>query len=257
MDIALHSILCQSVLLVYSQINNEIIFIFDFWNVSSQFGVFLSSSAGELQETVTIINETSMLKGMKVNVTKTKEVFERDEIMTKSEVFIKGQKVEQVKEFVYLRSMFMGDREYDSDIERRVNSGNIVNGALHDFMGSRVVSKKAQRSVHSGVLLPTLIYGSESWVWQKKHTSRVNAVEMRALSSMIGVKLSGRVRNEVIREECGVKEDVTKIEKNMLRWFGHVERMDERRLTKEIHQANVMLEGEDLDEHFLTKLGKF
>jgi hypothetical protein len=57
---------------------------------------------------------------------------------------------------------------------------------------------------------------------------------------MIGVKLSNRVRNEVIGEECGVKEDVvTKIEKNMLRWFGHVERMDERILTKEIYEADV------------------
>jgi hypothetical protein len=79
----------------------------------------------------------------------------------------------------------------------------------------------------NGVLLPTLMYGSEGWVWQKKHTSRVNAVEMQALRSMIGVKLSDRVRNDVIREECGVKEDiVTKIEKNILRWFSHVERMD-------------------------------
>jgi hypothetical protein len=57
---------------------------------------------------------------------------------------------------------------------------------------------------------------------------------------MIGVKLSDRVKNKVIKEERGVKEDVvTKIEKNMLRWFGHVERMDERRLTKEIYEAEV------------------
>jgi hypothetical protein len=51
---------------------------------------------------------------------------------------------------------------------------------------------------------------------------------------MIGVNMSDRVRNKVIRKECGVKEDVvTKIEKYMLRWFGHVERM-EWILTKEI-----------------------
>jgi hypothetical protein len=97
-------------------------------------------------------------------------------------------------------------RHCDSDIKRRVNAGNMVNGALHAFMGSRVVSIKAQLAVHNGVLLPTLIYGSESQVWQKKHTSRVNAVEMRALRSLIGVKLSDRVRNEVLKEECGVKE---------------------------------------------------
>jgi hypothetical protein len=35
---------------------------------------------------------------------------------------------------------------------------------------------------------------------------------------MIGVKFSDKVRNDVIREECGAKEDVvTKIEKNVLR----------------------------------------
>jgi hypothetical protein len=52
--------------------------------------------------------------------------------------------------------------------------------------------------------------------------------------------LSDWVRNEVIREECGVKEDVViKIEKNMLRCFSHVERVNERRLTKEIYEADV------------------
>jgi hypothetical protein len=32
---------------------------------------------------------------------------------------------------------------------------------------------------------------------------------------------------------------VTKIEKNMLRLFGHVEMMDKRRLTKEIYEADM------------------
>jgi hypothetical protein len=37
-----------------------------------------------------------------------------------------------------------------------------------------------------------------------------------------------------------LKEDVvSKIEKNMLRWFDHVERMDDRRLTNEIYEADV------------------
>jgi hypothetical protein len=61
---------------------------------------------------------------------------------------------------------------------------------------------------------------------------------MIALRNMIGVKLSDRVRNEVMREECGAKEDVgTKIQKKMLRWFGHVERMEEIRLTKGIYET--------------------
>jgi hypothetical protein len=61
---------------------------------------------------------------------------------------------------------------------------------------------------------------------------------MRALKSLIGVKLSNRISNEVIREDYGLKKYVvTKIEKNLLRLFGHVERLDERRLTKEIFEV--------------------
>jgi hypothetical protein len=53
--------------------------------------------------------------------------------------------------------MFTRDGKCNSDIKRRVNAGNIVNGALHAFMGRRVVSKKAQLAVNSGLLRPTLI----------------------------------------------------------------------------------------------------
>jgi hypothetical protein len=59
------------------------------------------------------------------------------------------------------------------------------------------------------------------------------------LRSMIGGKLRDKIRNVVIREEYGVKDDVvTKIENNMLEWFGHAERMDETRLTKEIYKVD-------------------
>jgi hypothetical protein len=52
--------------------------------------------------------------------------------------------------------------------------------------------------------------------------------------------------------------DVTKIEKNMLRSFDHVEKMNERRLTKDIYEADSggsAVKGR-LSEHFLTKFSK-
>ena len=57
------------------------------------------------------------------------------------------------------------------------------------------------------------------------------------MRSMCGVTLNDRLRNEVIREPCGIKEDV--VTKSMLRWFGPVERMSESRLTKDINKADV------------------
>jgi hypothetical protein len=57
--------------------------------------------------------------------------------------------------YTYLRLMFTRDGK--CDVERNVNACNIVNGALHAFMSSRVVSKKAHLAVHNGVL-PTNVW---------------------------------------------------------------------------------------------------
>ncbi|CAG9109123.1 unnamed protein product [Plutella xylostella] len=203
--------------------------------------VLFASSAEELQHMVTVMNDSLKEKGMKVNVSKTKVmVFEREESRTTCELKIDGVNVEQVDEFVYLGSLFSRVGRCDKDIERRVNAGNRVNGALHSIVASQAVSKQARLAVHNAMLVPTLMYGSESWVWQKKHESRLNAVEMRSLRSMLGVTLNDRLRNSFIREKCGLKEDVvTRVEKGMLRWFGHVERMNDERVTKEIYRAKV------------------
>lgn len=44
---------------------------------------------------------------------------------------------------------------------------------------SKTLSQKAQLAIHNATLIPTLKYGSESWIRQKQHVSRINAVEMR------------------------------------------------------------------------------
>ena len=44
-----------------------------------------------------------------------------------------------------------------------------------------------------------------------------------------------RVRNEVVRARTGVRRElVARVDMNVLRWFGHVERMDNERLLKKV-----------------------
>ena len=51
--------------------------------------------------------------------------------------------------------------------------------------------------------------------------------EMKCLSSMTGVSQLDRVRNEVVRARTGVRRELAaRVDMNVLRWFGHVERMD-------------------------------
>ncbi|GBP57379.1 hypothetical protein EVAR_27410_1 [Eumeta japonica] len=116
-------------------------------------------------------------------------VLERGKSTTECDILTEGEKVEQIKEFVYISSLLTNYGKHDGDIERRVNAGNKVNGALLANMSSKGVSRQAPLSVHKEVVISTLTYGSEIWVWYKKNESKINAVEMRSLRSMCGVKL--------------------------------------------------------------------
>ena len=89
--------------------------------------------------------------------------------------------------------MFKRDGRCESDIERRKTAGTNVNGALRPIMKSRSVSIPAKKMMHQAILLPTLMYGSESWTWLKKDESGINAVEMRSLRRMCGRTLRDRL----------------------------------------------------------------
>ncbi|GBP49869.1 Protein YIF1B-B [Eumeta japonica] len=167
--------------------------------------VILAPSACRLQKIVNKMNDFVQKRSMKINVGKTKVmVFERDESMTECDILIGNEKVKQVEKLVYLGSLFKNDGKDDRDIERRVNVGNEMNGALLAIKNSKTVSQQSRLAIHNGVLIPTLMYGGKSWLWQKKNESRINAVEMRSLRSMCRVSRKDKCRNN---DEWMVKYD--------------------------------------------------
>ncbi|GBP50109.1 hypothetical protein EVAR_17370_1 [Eumeta japonica] len=89
-------------------------------------------------------------------------VFEWGESTTECDILIEGEKVDQVKEFVYLGSLFTNDGKRDGDIERRVIAGNKINVAFLAIMNSKSVSRQARLAIHSRVLISTHKCGSES-----------------------------------------------------------------------------------------------
>ena len=69
------------------------------------------------------------------------------------------------------------------------------------------------------------------WLWGLRQ--KLNVFEMKRLRSMTSVSWLDRVRNEVVRARTGVRRELAAIvDTNVLRWFSHVERMDDERLLK-------------------------
>ena len=69
---------------------------------------------------------------------------------------------------------------------------------------------------------------------------KVNVLEMKCLRSLVGVSRMDRVRNEEVRRRAGIERELTsRADQRVLRWFGHVERMDEYRMARRVLMAEV------------------
>ena len=82
-----------------------------------------------------------------------------------------------------------------------------------------------------------LLDGSETMIWRKKERSRVRSVQKDNLRGLLGIRRMDRVPNARIRELCGVRNGIDeKIDERVLRWFGHVERMEKDRIAKRVYR---------------------
>ena len=85
--------------------------------------------------------------------------------------------------------------------------------------------------------MPTVTYGSV--MGYESYGEKLCVFEMKCLRSMTGVSRLDRVRNEVVRARTGVRRELAaRVDMNVLRWFGQVERMDIERLLKKVMNAN-------------------
>ena len=67
----------------------------------------------------------------------------------------------------------------------------------------------------------------------------MNVLELKCLRSLVGVSRMDRVRNEEVRRRAGIERELAiRADQRVLRWVGHVERMDEY-MTRRVLMAEV------------------
>ena len=78
-------------------------------------------------------------------------------------------------------------------------------------------------------IVPTLVYGSKTWVLNKQQESAIQAVEMRVLRR-IAERRVDRVRNVEIREELKQEGVLAKMKQSQVRWREALAEMGPERL---------------------------
>ena len=69
---------------------------------------------------------------------------------------------------------------------------------------------------------------------------KLNVLAMKFLRSLARLSRMDRVRNEEVRQRARIERELeSRADQRVLRWFGHMERMDEYRMARRVWMAGV------------------
>ena len=89
-------------------------------------------------------------------------------------------------------------------------------------------------------MIPAVVYGSETCLSSAQERRKIEVFEMMCWRNICGLRRVDRVKIAIIREKRGCELSVLeRIERNVIKWFGHEKRMGKERLVKREYRENV------------------
>lgn len=143
--------------------------------------------------------------------------------------------LEIVDHFPYLGSLLSSKADIDSEINHRLSCASGAYARLRKrVFEDRDLKAQTKLLVYRAVVLPTLLYGAESWTTYSRHLKALEGHHQRSLRKILRIRWKDRRTNISVLEEANMLSITTTIMQQQLRWTGHVIRMPNTRLPKQI-----------------------
>ena len=89
------------------------------------------------------------------------------------------------------------------------------------------------------LILPILVYCSDSWAPLSHPVQRLNTFVNRCLRTIFGLSLFDKIRNKELRHRADIDRVETMLQRRRLRWLGHAQKMDNSRLPKNLLVSKI------------------
>ena len=173
--------------------------------------------------------------GLWINQEKTKYMIaERENNLQKNK--IKNYKFERVENFKYLGVILNEDNNNQIDLQERIKNANKLYFMLQKFFKNKNVSKKLKLRLKNTIIDKVLTYASKTGTLTKRDKQQFNVFERKVYRRILVLVYDNEKENWRILTNkeiyAGVKKPtiIETIRLNRLRWFGHVQRMEENRI---------------------------
>nr|VZI17400.1 unnamed protein product [Spirometra erinaceieuropaei] len=93
--------------------------------------------------------------------------------------------------------------------------------------------------MYKAVILPTLLYGAETWTVYTKPARRLNHFHLSCLRRILKLNWQDRIPHTDVLERTGILSIYAILRQMQLRWSGHLVHMDDERLPKRLFYGDV------------------
>jgi hypothetical protein len=101
---------------------------------------------------------------------------------------IGNRSLEDVAKFKFLGRNETDQNCMDKEINSRLNSRNACCHSVHSLLSSRLLSGNVKVKIYKTIILPVVLYGSETWSLTLREEHRLRVFENRVLRVIFGPK---------------------------------------------------------------------
>lgn len=150
-------------------------------------------------------------------------------------IFVDGKRLKVVDSFEYLGSVLSRDGTLDAEIRHRISQASSAFGKLETRVwNDRGLTVKTKISVYEACVLTCLLYAAEAWTTYRRHLKVLERFHQKCLRRILNIRWQSLTPDTVVLEHSNNSSLETKIMKIQMRWAGHLVRMNDKRIPKQL-----------------------
>ena len=196
----------------------------------------------EMQREVDQFSSACVDFGLIINAQKTEVMFQPalEKPYHKPHILVKEQRLQTVDNFTYLGSTLSRRINIDDEIKNRIAKASSAFGRLKKKVWEkRGISQSARVKVYKAVVLTTLLYGCEAWTVYRRHEKQLQKFHTRCLRRILNIRWNDFVSDNEVLERANLSSIITMMRKTQIRWAGHVSRMADSRIPKQLFYGQL------------------
>ena len=148
---------------------------------------------------------------------------------------VAGETIENVERIEYLGSLLTWDNNCSEEIKRRIGKATGVLASLKHIWNSRKLKTDNKLKVLITCVFSVLLYASETWTLKEIDKKKLLAFKMKCYRRILRISWRDMMKNEDIRKKISRERTIVDtIKKRKLGLFGHICRMEDKRLIKHV-----------------------